>query len=373
MESNKKIIISANTSWNIINFRSTLITTLMAEGFDVIALAPYDDSVENLLNIGCQVKDLPIDARSTSVKKEILLFLRYLNYFRLEKPDAYLAFTIKPNIYGSLAARIFNIPTINNITGLGTIYIKKSWKTLLVNWLYKLSLRSSKKIFFQNNEDLQYFVSKKIIAEKLADKVPGSGVNLDTFPYHLCESKRKTRFIMISRLLAEKGIEEYIEAAQRIKKTKPDVEFLLLGPANQNSSSVVAQSQISRWVRNKTVRYLGETADVREHLYAADCVVLPSYREGVPRVLLEAAAVGRPIITTTAPGCNDAVDDGITGFTCKVADSVDLARKIEKFLLLNNSERAAMGLMARQKMERQFDEKFVVEKYISFLRREVSR
>ena len=371
MERNKKIIISANTSWNIINFRSTLITTLVAEGFEVIALAPYDNSVESLREIGCQVKDLPIDARGTSVKKEILLFLRYLNYFRLEKPDAYLAFTIKPNIYGSLAARVFNVPTINNITGLGATYIKKTWKTSLVNWLYKLSLCSSKKIFFQNNEDLQYFVSKKIIAKKLADKVPGSGVNLNTFSYHPCGKKRKTRFIMISRLLAEKGIDEYIEAAQLIEKTKPDAEFLLLGPANQDSRSAAAQSQISSWLRNKTVRYLGETADVREYLYSADCVVLPSYREGVPRVLLEAAAVGRPIITTTAPGCNDAVDDGITGFTCKVADGVDLARKIEKFLGLNNSERVTMGLMARKKMERQFDEKFVVEKYISVLRREV--
>ena len=365
MKKNKKIIISANTAWNIVNFRSTLIKKLVAEDLDVIILAPYDESVDRLIDLGCIVKNLPMESRGTNLIKEILLFVSYIKVFMTENPSAYLGFTIKPNLYGSIAARICKIPTINNITGLGTIYIKKSWKTVLANFLYKIALRESVKVFFQNQDDLNYFLARKIVPPDVADKVPGSGVDLVKFSYKPIYKKNKIRFILISRLLAEKGIEEYITAARIISEYQPNTEFFLLGSTNKDAGTKTLDAQSCRWISDQTVRYLGRTDDVREHLYAADCVVLPSYREGVPRILLEAAAVGRPTITTSAPGCKEVVDDGITGFICSVADPIDLAQKMKNFLFLTDIQRVNMGSLAREKMEREFDEQFVLKKYMS--------
>jgi len=360
-----KIVIALNTSWNLVNFRSGLIRALIDAGFEIVAVAPPDDFVPQLRALGCRYEPMPMDNKGTHPGRDLLLFFRFLNLLRRERPNVFLGYTIKPNIYGSLAAHVLGIPVVNNIAGLGAVFIRNNWLTRLARLLYKVALSRSRHVFFQNDEDMQLFVEHGLVAPDKVSRLPGSGVDLTAFCYAPMSplENRPFRFLLAARLLWDKGVGEYVEAARLVRRNYPMAKFQLLGFLDVKNPTAVSSAQMSAWEDEGVVEYLGVAENVKPYLAAADCVVLPSYREGVPRSLLEAAAVGRPIVTTDAVGCRDAVDDGVNGLLCRVGDADDLAEKLLRMIEMPPEDRAEMGLAGRRKMELGFDEKIVIDRY----------
>jgi len=349
-----KIIIALNTAWNLVNFRAGLIRALVAQGYEVVAVAPNDEYAARLAQLGCRFVALPMDNKGTHPGRDLLLFFRFLNLLRRERPDVFLGYTIKPNVYGSLAAHVLGIPVVNNIAGLGTAFIRNN------------SFSRSHHVFFQNNEDLQMFVDQGLVSVGQVSRLPGSGIDLGVFHYvpMLSLENRSFCFLLVARLLWDKGVGEYVEAARMVRRKYPAIRFQLLGFLDVKNQTAVSSAQMDDWVNEGVVEYLGVADDVKPYLAAADCVVLPSYREGVPRSLLEAAAIGRPIVTTDAVGCRDAVDDGVNGLRCRVRDAIDLAEKMQSIVEMPPSERELMGNVGRKKMELEFDEKIVIDRYL---------
>jgi glycosyltransferase involved in cell wall biosynthesis len=311
-----------------------------------------------------------MDNKGVHPGRDLLLLLRFVWLFRKERPNVYLGYTVKPNIYGSLAAHALGIQVINNIAGLGSVFIKNSWLTRLVRWLYRIALSRSRCVFFQNNDDLDLFVKARLVAPDKIARLPGSGIDLRAFQPMPAVSlnNRAFRFLLVSRMLWDKGVLEYVNAARIVGQIYPDVEFNLLGFLDVQNPTAISSEQMAAWVKEGVVCYLGETDDVKPYLAEADCVVLPSYREGKPRSLLEAAAMSKPIITTDAIGCRDVVDDGVNGFLCLPKNTDDLAKKMENMILLEPQRRSEMGKMGRQKVEREFDEKIVIECYLAVIK-----
>jgi glycosyltransferase involved in cell wall biosynthesis len=369
IDANMKVVICINTAWNLVNFRAGLIRTLVAQGYEVVAVAPVDEYAPRLAELGCRYVPLHMDNGGTHPVHDASLLWRFWRLLRAEKPDVFLGYTVKPNVYGSLAAHWLGIPVINNIAGLGAVFIRDGWLVRLVRGLYKLALGKSARVFFQNPDDRQLFIEHQLVREDATDLLPGSGVDLQRFvPLPLPQSVdpgRKFRFLLIARMLRDKGVGEYVEAARVLQAAWPQVEWCLLGFVDVQNPAAISSEQMQAWVNEGLVHYLGVSDDVRDQIAEAGCVVLPSYREGTPRTLLEAAAMARPIITTDAPGCRGVVDDGLTGFLCQPRDAADLAEKMGQMLALSQAQRSEMGLRGRQKMEEEFDEQIVIEKYLS--------
>jgi glycosyltransferase involved in cell wall biosynthesis len=364
-----RIVIGLNTAWNLVNFRAGLIRALVAKGYEVIAVAPPDVYVPRLAALGCRFVGLPMDNQGTHPGRDALLLFRFLRLFWRERPDVYLGYTVKPNVYGSLAARWLGVPVINNIAGLGAVFIKDGWLVRLVRGLYRAALVASRKVFFQNDDDRQLFIASGLVPAPVTDLLPGSGIDLARFtvvplvPH--AGTTRKFRFLLIARMLLDKGVAEYVEAARLIRARWPQAECCLLGFVDVQNPAAISRAQMDEWVKQGFVTYLGVSDDVRAEIVQADCIVLPSYREGTPRTLLEAAAMGRPIITTNAVGCREVVDDGINGYLCQTRNAADLAAKMEQMLALTHQQRQDMGLRGRAKMEAEFDEQIVINKYLA--------
>jgi glycosyltransferase involved in cell wall biosynthesis len=365
-----KIIICINTAWNLVNFRTGLIRRLVGQGYEVVAVAPHDEYAAKLTSLGCRFIALPIDNKGINPVKDLILLFRFMRLLRRERPDVFLGYTVKPNVYGSLTAHVLGIPVVNNIAGLGAVFMRDTWLTRLVKFLYKIALSRSHHVFFQNNEDLQMFVEHGLVASHKVSRLPGSGINLTAFPYtHLMPlPETPFAFLLVARLLWDKGVGEYVEAARIIHRKYPNIKFQLLGFLDVKNPTALTSEQMQDWVDEGVVDYLGVTEDVKPYLVAADVIVLPSYREGVPRSLLEAASIGRPIVTTDAIGCRDAVDDGVNGFLCNIRDVDDLAKKMMRMIELSPSDRIAMGAAGRAKMEQEFDEKIVIDQYLEVVK-----
>lgn len=360
-----KVMISLNTAWNLVNFRAGLIRSLVAAGYEVVAVAPPDEYSPRLQALGCRFVPLPMDNKGTHPGRDMLLFWRFLQLMRKERPQVYLGYTVKPNVYGSLAAHALKIPVINNIAGLGAVFIQEGWLTRLVRLLYRLALFRSVKVFFQNGDDRALFVSGRLVSEAITDRLPGSGIDLTQFVPMPLPNKAPVRYLLIARMLWDKGVGEFVEAARILKKQGLQADFCLLGFLDVQNPGAISRDQMNEWADEGVVRYLGVSDNVREEIAQADCVVLPSYyREGTPRTLLEAAAMARPIVTTDAVGCREVVDDGVNGYLCKPRDATDLAAKMAEIFSLPPNEREAMGLRGREKVERDFDEKIVIKKYL---------
>ena len=381
----KKIIIAANSIFNLINHRVGLINGLLNEGYEVITLSPTDAFASRLKELNCQHVSLQMDRKGTNIGRDLMLFWRYRRLLKKHMPDVYLGFTVKPNIYGSLAAQSLGIPVINNISGLGTVFGAMS-RTLvgnllarLIKLLYRFALSRSGKIFFQNKDDRREFIEQGIVKTNLTDLLPGSGVDLDRFSYtpiitnQLASKdnteKKKTRFLLIARMLWDKGVGEYVEAARLLSRRYPRTEFCMIGFLDFQNPEAISEAQVNEWIAEGIVNYLGVIDDIRPEIVKADCVVLPVlFREGTPRSLLEAAAMGRPIVTTNSIGCRETVDDGVNGYLCIPGDSIDLSKKMEHILLLDNAQRDEMGRSGREKMELQFDEQIVIQKYFEAIK-----
>ena len=361
-----RIVICANTAWNLHNFRSGLIRSLLAAGVEVIAVAPEDKYAANLLDMGCRFEAMPMESMGTSPLQDLRLLLRLWLLFRRLKPDFFLGYTIKPNVYGSLAAHFCGAKTINNISGLGTAFLSEGWLNHVVRRLYRWSLGRSSHVFFQNPDDRSLFLKLRLAQVERSSLLPGSGVNLDLFAPATTRDPG-IRFLLIARLIRDKGIGEYVEAARIIKREHPGARFGLLGYLGPENPSAIDRETLQGWVAEGTIEYIGRSDDVRPAIAEADCIVLPSYREGTPRTLLEGAAMGKPLIATDVPGCREVVDDGVNGYLCQPRSATDLAKKIRQFLELSDKQRTAMSKESRKKAERQFDENIVIRAYMQRL------
>lgn len=367
---NRTIVISRNTAWSLYNFHANLIKAMLDEGYDVVAVAPGDSYNERLRSCGCQLIEVPMDNHGTNPARDVLLLLRYVQLLRHIRPFIYLGYTIKPNVYGSLAANALGIPVVNNISGLGVTFLKNNMLTQVVRNLYKLGLRRSRRIFFQNEEDQRLFVQNGLARIDVTDRLPGSGIDLSRYCPAPCPLplKRPFRFLLVARMIKHKGIVDFVKAARIVRCHFPDTEFRLVGFLNPKDPNGITAEEMRSWQEEGMIEYCGETDDVRPYLVHSDCIVLPSgYPEGVPRSLLEAAAVARPIITTDTAGCRDIVTNDVNGFHCRVRDAEDLAEKMLRMLLLPAAVRTEMGNAGRRKVEAEFDEKIVIKKYLDVI------
>jgi glycosyltransferase involved in cell wall biosynthesis len=359
------ILIAANTTWYVYNFRRGLITALIKERYNVVVFSPNDDYVSHIHTLGAHHIHLEMNNVGTNPFLEFPTLVRIGIVLRSVRPDAILTYTPKVNIYFSLVARLLRIPVIANISGLGYAFGVSSWLRLVTKRLYKVAMQHPGMVFFQNEDDRTEFVRGRLVERSKARRIPGSGVDLERFKPLMHRKRDAYVFLLAARLLWEKGIREYVEAARRVKASHPFAEFRLLGFLDVKNPSAVPRADVERWHAEGIISYQGVTENVVPFYADADCVVLPSYyREGVPRSLLEAASMEIPLITTDWPGCRDAVEDGLTGFLCKPKDTNDLAACMTRMLSLNEERRRAMGIAGRRKMQIQFDERAVVAAYI---------
>jgi glycosyltransferase involved in cell wall biosynthesis len=360
------ILLLSNSAWNLVNFRTPIIEALKCEGYRLVAAVSSDQSDGELRTMGVDVRHIPVDARGLSPLRDARLLARYLRLFREIQPAAILPFTAKPNIYGSLAAASLKVPVINTITGLGTGFLKGAALAATLRILYRLALRRSARVFVHNPDDRELLLSRRIVTAEQARVVPGSGVDTERFILAPGSRPRKTHgpltFLFIGRLLKTKGAFEFVAAADELKD-ELDARFQMLGRFEAPPDALTPE-MLQPLVNRGVLEVLGEVSDVRPIIGQADCVVLPSYREGMPRAILEASAMGKPVIATDAPGCRQAVEGGITGLLCEVGSAASLANAMRRMAVLTGAERAEMGLRGRQKIQSEFSQELVARAYL---------
>lgn len=331
-----------------------------------MVIAPQDRAADARMRELC-VERIPIRIERSGLNPwaDLKLLARYRNLLKRLRPAAYLSYTIKPNVYGSWAAASLGIPAIPNVSGLGTAFIRGGPLQQIVMKLYRAGFLHAPVVFFQNDEDRELFVKRGLVRKGQARVVPGSGVDLELFkPAPPVDGPPV--FLFIGRLLRDKGVGEFAEAARLVRRDLPDARFQLLGPIDQANRTAIKETQLEAWAREGIVEYLGITDDVRPYIAAATAVVLPSYREGLPRSLLEAGAMERPLIGADVPGCRAVVEDGANGYLCKVRDPASLASAMKRLAELPREQRLAMGREARLSVQR-FSEEFVIKAYLDVL------
>ena len=359
-----KIIISTNTTWNIYNFRLTLIKHLLENGYEILAVASRDGYVDKLEELGVKCYHVNLNPKGTNPIADLNLVYQYFKLFRLIKPDLILSYTIKPNIYGNLAARLLRIPTINNISGLGTLFIKTSFATLIGMFLYKLSIAFSTHVFFQNNDDKSLFTDKKLVNKKRSSVIPGSGVDINKFNFTRTRNNAN-KFLFVGRLISDKGVFEYLDAAVSVLEKYPKKEFLLVGELGSINKTALSSKELNHYINNyPQIKYLGKTDNVIDLLKSVDVMILPSYREGLSKSLIEAASMKLPIITTNVPGCKDVVEDGFNGLLCEVRSKFSLEKAILKMIDLKEEDRLQFGLNGRKKVINRFSTDIVNKIYL---------
>ena len=358
------VCLVCNTGFAIYTYRQGVIRTLIAKGVRVIVLAPRDRTFALLEEMGCECIDLPVASKSTNPLDDLRTLAALYRHYRTIRPDVVFHYTIKANIYGSVAAWLARVPSIAVTTGLGYVFIQKSRAASVAKALYRFAFRFPREVWFLNRDDHSAFLNERLLARpERAKLLHGEGVDIDHFGLTPLPQAQRVTFVLIGRLLWDKGVGEYVEAARMLRMRYPHARFQLLGPVGVDNPSAIAQADIDGWTREGVIEYLGEAHDVRPVIANADCVVLPSYREGVPRTLMEASAMGRPIVATNVPGCREVVQDGVTGLLCEVKNAQSLAAKLAQIVDMDASARREMGLRGREKVAAEFDEALVIERY----------
>jgi glycosyltransferase involved in cell wall biosynthesis len=359
-----RVAIVINSSWNVYNFRRNLIQSLLERGDEVIAIAPKDEYSRKLVAMGCEFHAVPMNTTGVNPLRDILLFFRLVWIYKKVKADVFLHYTIKPGIYGTLAAKLVgSASVINNVSGLGTVFIQNNWVLSVAVLLYRNSFRFADHIFFQNPDDKKLFLSLVNLEGPTSSVIPGSGID-----YHRFTPKFNTNghftFLMVARILVEKGVQEYVDAARMLKAKGFNVKFLLLGQIEKKHTRSISESTVQGWHNEAVIEYVGASDRVEDWIARAHVVVLPSYREGLPKTLLEGAAMGRPLIATNVPGCNAVVHEGVTGLLCNERDANSLADAMQRMMFFTDEERTTMGENARKHVITHFDDRFVVEDYL---------
>ena len=361
----RRVVLGGNSSWNIVNFRSGLIRALQANGYEPVVVAPVDPAAERrMAELEVERIVVAIERSGLNPFADLRLLLEYRRILNRLRPAAFLGFTIKPNIYGSLAARFARVPAIANISGLGTVFIRRGPLLGLVTRLYRLALSRAAVIFFQNPDDRALFVERGLVRERQTRLLPGSGIDLDRFaPAPLPDGP--VVFLFIGRLLGDKGVRELVEAARILRRSADRVRIQLLGPLDEGNRTAIRSAELEQWVSDGVIDHVGETEDVRPFIAKATAIVLPSYREGLPRSLLEGGAMARPLVATDVPGCREVVEDGVNGFLCRPRDPQSLAEAMRRIVDLTAGERSAMGMNSRRKVEQRFSETIVIDAYLA--------
>ena len=357
-----KVLILANFDLGLYQFRKELIAELLKKNKVYISL-PYGEMVEPLKKMGCKFIDAPVDRRGLNPIKDFELFVYYVELIKKVKPDLVITYTIKPNIYGSLACEILRIPYAVNITGLGTAFQKQGMLRKFVTALYKISLRKAKVVFFENCENQQIFIDEHIIPRRKTCLLNGAGVNLEHFSYQeYPQDTDEVRFLFIGRVMKEKGVNELFKAMRMLRRDGVNCSLDVVGGFEENYEPIIKRFDNEGWLR-----YHGFQEDVRPFIKNCHCFVLPSWHEGMANTNLECAASGRPVITSNIYGCLEAVEDGKSGFLCEKQNPRSLYNVMKKFAEKPVAERAEMGKCGRQRMIEVFDKKKVVKKTIKEL------
>jgi glycosyltransferase involved in cell wall biosynthesis len=368
------VVLSANNCWNLANFRAPLLTGLQEAGYRIVAFAPLDSHADDLRRKGVEVRDVPIARSGMNPIIDTRLLIRYVRMLRALRPAAYCGFTIKPNVYGAIAARIAGVPAINNVTGLATPYLSEGLVWAVAERLYRFAFRRSRTVFYHNSEDLRLMIERKVIRPEQGRVIPGSGVNLEQFYLAKPDSDDgQLRFLFFGRLILHKGIREFIDAARLLRPTLPDARFQLLGNPDPGNPTSVSDQELKSWIDDGIVEHLGEHRDVRPFIAQSSVVVLPTYREGMSRALLEGAAMGKPLIGTDVAGSRELIEDGATGLLCKARHAGSLAAAMKRIAEIPREQLTAMGAAGRRKMEREFSEERVVQAYLDVLSEAIAR
>ncbi|OZQ61777.1 glycosyltransferase family 1 protein [Paenibacillus sp. VTT E-133280] len=355
----KKVLILVNHDVVIYNFRRELVERLLQEGYEVYISSPYGERIDDLVAMGCKYVEASIERHGTNVFKELKLISYYKRIMRDIRPDVVLSYTIKPNIYGGMACKSLNIPYIANITGLGTAVENAGIMQKITITLYKIAFKKINCLFFQNSENMQFFIDNNIVVDRHR-LIPGSGVNLEHFQVLDYPSEDTIEFVFISRIMKEKGVDQYLEAAEYIRHKYPNTRFHVCGFCEE-----AYEDKLSLLQAQGIIYYHGMLRDIRDILKKIHCTIHPTYYpEGMSNVLLESAACGRPIITTDRSGCREIVDEGINGFIIEQRNSKELIESIEKILQLDYQTKKNMGLAGRIKVEKEFDRQLVNSAYL---------
>ena len=361
----KRILILANFDVGLYKFRKELIQELLNQGNEVYISLPNGELVRNLERMGCKFVNTAVDRRGINPKTDAKLMLFYRKLIKRLHPEMVITYTIKPNIYGGLMCRMLHVPYAVNITGLGTAFQSENMVKKLVTFLYKIALKKAKVVFFENIGNKQTFLDLNILKEKQTCVLNGAGVNLAEYPFCEYPSGEEIRFLFIGRVMKEKGVDELFEAAERIKQQRSDVFFDIVGPLEDDY-----KSRLEELVQKGVIVYHSYQKDVKPFIEKCHCFVLPSYHEGMANTLLEAGAMGRPLITSNIHGCLEAVEEERNGYLAEAKNAEALLRQLEKFLELSYEERKGMGQESREVMQERFDKKKVVGKTIRELERE---
>lgn len=357
----KRVMVLANNSGGLYGFRKELLSALVQKA-EVIISVPNDGRFPELAQLGCKIIETPVDRRGINPVTDFKLFVRYWRLLRQEKPDLVITYTIKPNIYGSLACRLLGVPYAVNITGLGTAFQKQGLLHKLVTCMYRVALKKAKVVFFENSANMALFQNLHLATERQCCLLNGAGVNLEHYTYAPYPEGNTTRFLFVGRVMAEKGINELFGAMKRLRADGADCTLDILGGYEEDYGNIINQYESQGWLR-----YHGSVADVRPYIQNAHCFVLPSYHEGMANTNLECAAMGRPLITSDIPGCREAVIPGQSGLLCQSQSEDSLYETMKQFLLLGNEARAQMGRAGRAHTEAVFDKRKVVEATIKEL------
>lgn len=364
----ERVIVTANTSWYLYNFRKETIRALMAEGFSVYCLAARDEYTKLLeKELGAIFVEIEINSRGTVVSQEVKLVLRYILEYKNLRPKFVLNYTIKPNLYSGFAAIWNGVPFSNNVTGLGSLFINRSLLTVFVEYISRLIFRRAKIVYFQNPDDYMYFLQKKICLKKSARIMPGSGVDTVTFNNSANKNiKPFNRFMFVGRLIREKGVCELFQAIENLYRSGVQFEFTLAGKiSDKGSVDEIGQSDLDRITKLPCVNYLGHVNSVESYFLTQDFIVLPSYREGLSRVLLEAGASGLPAITTDVTGCNTVIEHNYNGWLCEAASVGSLQSAIEFAISIETDEYQRLSKNARSRIVKRFDVKIVTEQTVN--------
>nr|WP_284700855.1 glycosyltransferase family 4 protein [Robbsia betulipollinis] len=358
------ICLVSNTAWSILNYRRGLLEALARAGARVTIVAPRDAAFAPLTAMGCTCVDLALASQGTRPVEDLRTLASLFRIYRRTRPDVVFHYTIKPNIYGTLAAALARVPSVAVTTGLGYVFLHASRAARIAQGLYRLAFRFPREVWFLNPDDRDAFLSRDLLVHPgRARLLRGEGVDLARFAVRPHAPDGRFRFLLIGRLLWDKGVGEFVDAARQLKARFPEACWQLLGPVGVANPSAISRAEVDAWCAEGLIDYLGEADDVRPHIAAADCIVLPSYREGVPRTLLEAAAMGRIAIATRVPGCVEVVEDGVNGILCEARSAQRLAEAMQRVLCLPAQQRKTMEDAARRKAEREFDEQVVIGAY----------
>ncbi len=363
----QRIAFVANTSWSIYKFRLYVIGKLAEKGYEVFILAPRDPYTERFENLP-GLTYIPLrhfNARSISPIQDLRLYRELLAHYRRLRPNLIFHYTIKANIFGSLAAAEAGIPAISVITGLGFAFSGKGWLKVIAKILYRTALRKTKEVWFLNEDDRALFGALRLVSIGKTFLLPGEGVDTAVFfaaPYP--RDRKQVTFLLIARLIRTKGIYEFAAAAHQLRRQGLTVRCQLLGVSDDNNPQAIPRTIIDEWEQKNILTYLGQTDDVPPFIEQADCIVLPSYREGLPLSLLEGASMAKGLIAADTPGCRSIVEDGVNGYLCREKDSGDLARQMTDYYYLPIESKQHMGLRGRAKVLRGFTREHVLEIYL---------